>query len=176
SASQNSRMNWAIGQGSNGGRCERNRGKWRIRTRTNSLLHSQKPVSNSRSSSGVSRSEEKIVGEVKEIEFSGASWRVRRCVFIAVLPSKNCLKPGSSCESILPVGAPTADSYPSQATRRDEGRRHRPPRLPYTFRANVVGFSASGYLQLRGGSKTDRRGYGSFPATSNFHSPPSHPQ
>ena len=31
-------MNWAMGQGSSGGRCARSLGKWRIRTRTSSLL------------------------------------------------------------------------------------------------------------------------------------------
>ena len=39
-------------------------GKWRSSTRTSSLLQSQKLVSSSRSSSGVSRSEEKVVSEV----------------------------------------------------------------------------------------------------------------
>ena len=57
-------MNWAIGHGSSGGRCGPQLvGKWRIRTRTSSLLQSQKLVSSSRSSSGVSRSDEKVVGE-----------------------------------------------------------------------------------------------------------------
>src|SRR2546421_3622538 len=62
SSVQCSRMNWAIGQGSSGGRTARSsEGKWRSNTRTSSLLQSQKLVSNSRSSSGVSRSDEKVV-------------------------------------------------------------------------------------------------------------------
>src|SRR5690242_6363230 len=56
--------------------------------RASSLLHSQKLASSSRSSSGVSRSEEKIAGGTIETAFSsGAAWRFRRCcVFITVLP------------------------------------------------------------------------------------------
>src|SRR5262249_35751180 len=83
----------------------------------------QKPVNSSRSSSGVSRSDEKIVGEEKETEFSGASWRVRRCVFIAVLPSKNCLEPGSSSESGLPAAPqrPTITRRKRQGEMREDG-------------------------------------------------------
>ena len=57
-------------------------------TRTNSLLVSQKSASNSRSSSGVSRSEEKIVvgatGVGSSVTTTG--WRFRRRVFMAVFP------------------------------------------------------------------------------------------
>ena len=61
SSVQCSRMNWAIGQGSSGGLgWPAGRGKWRISTRTSSLLQSQKLVRSSRSSSGVSRSDEKV--------------------------------------------------------------------------------------------------------------------
>src|SRR6516164_3528954 len=80
-------MNWAIGQGSCGGRCERSLGKWRIITLTSSVLQSQKPVNNSRSSSGVNKSEEKMVGVAKETVFPGAARRLRRLAFIAVLPN-----------------------------------------------------------------------------------------
>src|SRR5438876_386381 len=54
-------MNWAIGQGSIGGLLARRWRLCRVMTRTNSFLQSQKLDSNSRSSSGVRRSEEKVV-------------------------------------------------------------------------------------------------------------------
>src|SRR5687767_4448016 len=81
-------MNWAIGHGSSGGRCERSLGKKRMRALTSSLLHSQKIAKSSRSSSGVSKSEEKMVVEVSmTIVLSGAfAGRLRRWVFMAVLP------------------------------------------------------------------------------------------
>ena len=49
------------------------RGKWRISTRTSSLLQSQKLASSSRSSSGVSRSEEKVVIEGSSSTAVGAA-------------------------------------------------------------------------------------------------------
>src|SRR5262245_43341964 len=61
SSVQNSRMNWAIGHGSNGGRLARSSGYCRSSRRTHSLLQSQKAASNSRSSSGVRRSDENVV-------------------------------------------------------------------------------------------------------------------
>src|SRR5215216_6166524 len=61
SSVQNSRMNWAIGHGSNGGRLARSSGYCRSSRRTSSLLQSQKAASNSRSSSGVRRSDENVV-------------------------------------------------------------------------------------------------------------------
>src|SRR5688572_707873 len=76
-------MNWAIGHGSSGGRCCRKRGKLRISTRTSSLLHSQKPASNSRSSSGVSRSEEKIVVGARATGSPCAGRRLRVRGFMA---------------------------------------------------------------------------------------------
>src|SRR5438067_9573831 len=83
-------MNWAIGHGSSGGRWARSRGKWRIKRRTNSLLCSQNRARSSRSSSGVSRSEEKIVvlgwrGTGSSGATLGAG-RLRRWVFIGYLP------------------------------------------------------------------------------------------
>src|SRR5437764_15484294 len=62
-----------------------------MRTRTSSLLFSQKVASSSRSSSGVNRSEEKIVVvESNETASSGAAVRrLRRWVFMAVLPLDN---------------------------------------------------------------------------------------
>src|SRR5439155_17531601 len=80
-------MNWAIGQGSMGGRCERSRGKCRMSSLTSSLLHSQNPFNNSRSSSGVSRSEEKISGDETTTDSSRATGRFLRWVFIAFLPT-----------------------------------------------------------------------------------------
>src|SRR5262245_40178710 len=77
-------MNSAIGHGSSGGRCWRSRGKWRINTRTSSLLHSQKLASSSRSSSGVNRSEEKIVVGASDTVSPCAGWRLRRRGFMAV--------------------------------------------------------------------------------------------
>src|SRR5262252_3163772 len=78
-------MNWAMGQGSSGGRWARKRGKCRINTRTNSLLCSQKVDRSSRSSSGVRRSEEKMVvgGEPTTIGSTGAGWRFFRWVFMS---------------------------------------------------------------------------------------------
>src|SRR5262245_8536876 len=78
-------MNWAIGHGSRGGRWARKRGKCRIKTRTNSLLCSQKVERSSRSSSGVRRSEEKMVvgGEPMTIGATGAGWRLFRWVFMS---------------------------------------------------------------------------------------------
>src|SRR5688500_9752707 len=61
SSVQNSRMNWAIGHGSNGGGLARGGGYCRSSRRTSSLLQSQKAASNSRSSSGVRRSDENVV-------------------------------------------------------------------------------------------------------------------
>ena len=84
SAVQLSRMNWAIGQGSRGGLLARRSGKCRTSTRIRSVLQSQNPVSNSRSSSGVRRSEEKaVIGG----SATGAddTWRVRLAVFMAAV-------------------------------------------------------------------------------------------
>src|SRR5579884_1347860 len=115
-------MNWAIGHGSNGGLCERKRGKCRIKSMTNSTLVSQKPVSNSRSSSGVNKSEEKIAGGVKETAGSGAfGWRFRRWVFMVVLPK---LRRGNTVNPLCPGerlshAAPHSARLPSLAIRRD---------------------------------------------------------
>jgi hypothetical protein len=54
-------MNCAIGHGSSGGRDALSSGEWRIRTLASSVLQSQKLVSSSRSSSGVRRSDEKVI-------------------------------------------------------------------------------------------------------------------
>src|SRR5437868_1293105 len=59
--SQCSRMKLAMGQGSIGGACWRSSRKCRTISLTNSRLVSQKLFRSSRSSSGVSRSEEKVV-------------------------------------------------------------------------------------------------------------------
>src|SRR3954463_4291917 len=76
-------MNWAIGHGSSGGRLARSSvGKWRSSTRTSSLLQSQKLVSSSRSSSGVSRSDEKVVTEVSAT-LADCPDRLRLTVFMA---------------------------------------------------------------------------------------------
>ncbi len=75
-----------MGHGSRGGRCCRKRGKPRISARTSSLLHSQNPPSNSRSSSGVSRSEEKMVVGASETVSPCAGWRLRRRGFMAAIP------------------------------------------------------------------------------------------
>src|SRR5262249_42497306 len=71
-----------------GGRCARRRGKCRIMTLTSSLLHSQNDANSSRSSSGVSKSDEKmVVGTTETAESSGAAgWRFRRRAFITVFP------------------------------------------------------------------------------------------
>src|SRR5438477_11754247 len=79
-------MNWAMGQGSSGGRWARRRGKWRSSTRTNSLLQSQKLVSSSRSSSGVSRSDEKVV-TVGSDTLAVCPDRLRLAVFMAAFHS-----------------------------------------------------------------------------------------
>src|SRR5216684_9164944 len=80
-------MNCAIGHGSSGGRCWRSRGKCRMRTRTSSLLQSQKPDSSSRSSSGVSKSDEKTVGVGATATFPVSSAdRLRRRGFMTVFP------------------------------------------------------------------------------------------
>src|SRR5438477_9247764 len=62
-----------------------------MRTRTSSLLFSQKVASSSRSSSGVSRSDENmVVVESKGTVSSGAAVRrLRLFVFMAVLPLQN---------------------------------------------------------------------------------------
>src|SRR5690349_17151865 len=73
-----------MGQGSRAGRCWRRREKLRISTRTSSLLVSQKSASNSRSSSGVRRSEEKIVVGATGVGSSVTGWRFRRRVFMAI--------------------------------------------------------------------------------------------
>ncbi len=76
-----------MGHGSKAGRCWRRREKLRISTRTNSLLVSQKSASSARSSSGVNRSEEKIVvGATGVVVSSVTGWRFRRRVFMAVFP------------------------------------------------------------------------------------------
>src|SRR4051794_18571248 len=121
---QCSRMNWAIGQGSIGGECCRRRGKFRFRTRTNSFLHSQKLPSSSRSSSGVKRSEEKIVVGAMETESPCAGWRLRRRGFMAscspLLLGVSCPRsngepasphPGTGHRPFPPPGAPF---YPSK--------------------------------------------------------------
>src|SRR5262245_26112445 len=81
-------MNWAIGHGSSGGRFARKCGKCRIKTRTNSLLQSQNVVSSSRSSSGVSNSEEKVVTGVSTICLTDdtACFFFRTGDFMAILP------------------------------------------------------------------------------------------
>src|SRR5262245_35774528 len=113
-------MNWAIGHGSSGGRCCRSRGKCRISTRTSSLLHSQKPVRSSRSSSGVRRSEEKMVVVGSRTTTSPcAGGRLRRRGFIAVLPHLGWFSgPGSNGESLLPT-TPPVGSQTAPATRRE---------------------------------------------------------
>src|SRR4051812_40800840 len=73
SSVQNSRMNWAIGQGSNGGRLARSCGNCRSSKRTSSLLQSQKLDSNSRSSSGVRRSDENVVRAGVSVKVSPAT-------------------------------------------------------------------------------------------------------
>src|SRR6476469_3105899 len=88
SSVQCSRMNWAIGQGSSGGRwaCS-SRGKLRKSTRTSSLLQSQKLVNSSRSSSGVSRSDEKVVNE-DSATLAVCPDRLRLAVFMAAFLSE----------------------------------------------------------------------------------------
>src|SRR5262249_52060685 len=61
SSGEKSRVDWASGHGSNGGRLARRLGYCRNRIRTSSLLQSQKLERSSRSSSGVKRSEENVV-------------------------------------------------------------------------------------------------------------------
>src|SRR5438874_5298302 len=73
SSVQNSRMNWAIGHGSKGGRLARNWGNCRSKSRTSSLLQSQKLESNSRSSSGVRRSDENVVRAGVSVKVSPAT-------------------------------------------------------------------------------------------------------
>jgi hypothetical protein len=76
-------MNWAIGQGSSGGRQARNSlGKCRRSTLTSSLLQSQKLVSKSLSSSGVSRSDEKVV-KGDSATLADCPERLRLAVFMA---------------------------------------------------------------------------------------------
>src|SRR5262249_17988620 len=109
----------AIGQGSMGGRCWRNRGKCRISTRTSSLLQSQKLARSSRSSSGVSRSEEKIVVVGSRVATSPcAVERLRRRGFIAVLPNLQefLVNPGSNGES-QPRALPQGGSQTAPAPR-----------------------------------------------------------
>src|SRR5712691_7554868 len=77
-------MNCAIGQGSMAGRCALNRGKLRIKIFTSSVLQSQKFVKSSRSSSGVSKSEEKIVVGGAETSLSSGRRRLRFGAFIAM--------------------------------------------------------------------------------------------
>src|SRR5262245_51369937 len=73
-----------MGHGSRGGRCWRKFGKWRIRTRTNSLLQSQKLVNSSRSSSGVSRSEENVVRGEIVAALAEAKVRLLRTAFMLI--------------------------------------------------------------------------------------------
>src|SRR5260370_21074850 len=91
-----------MGHGSNGGRNCRRFWKWRIRTRTNSLLQSQKLVSNSRSSSGVSRSDENVVsGENVATTLGVTRVRLLRTAFISVRSflekgvGRRCPRPGT---------------------------------------------------------------------------------
>src|SRR5260370_1135875 len=83
-------MNCAMGHGSGAGRCARMRGKCLIRTFTSSVLFSQNVAKSARSSSGVSKSDEKMVVVASKDTFSsGASGgRLRAFVFVvmAVLP------------------------------------------------------------------------------------------
>src|SRR5262245_35201693 len=107
---QNSRMNWAIGHGSNGGRLARRCGYWRRRMRTSSLLQSQKAASSSRSSSGVSRSDENVVrAGVSETGSATTAARFFLTDFMAILPRER---------SNNPVGG------------KQTGRGDRPTRLP----------------------------------------------
>src|ERR1700692_3715140 len=106
-------MNWAIGHGSSAGRWARSFGKYRMRALTSSLLHSQKVASNSRSSSGVSKSDEKMVVVVSmATEISGAGWRLQRWVFMAVPSHLRVILEPNSGESRSLTHAPRASNEP----------------------------------------------------------------
>src|SRR5260370_25567991 len=111
-------MKWGSGQGSMGGRCERSRGKCRMSSLTSSLLHSQKPFNSSRSSSGVSRSEEKIFGDETTTDSSRATGRFLRWVFIAFLPTVKLFSGQRIIVQIAASKGPRSAANP--ATRLDE--------------------------------------------------------
>src|SRR5262245_37115508 len=98
-------MNWAIGQGSSGGRLAwSSRLYVRTRTRTSSLLQSQKLVSSSRSSSGVSRSDEKVVRD-ESATLADCPDRLRLAVFIAAFLNGLCASSGSWMVTGLAAGS-----------------------------------------------------------------------
>src|SRR5947208_628659 len=94
SSVQNSRMNWAIGHGSNGGRLARRCGYCRRRMRTSSLLQSQKLERSSRSSSGVRRSDENVVrAGVSVVGSVTTDARFFLADFMAILPREKMNDP-----------------------------------------------------------------------------------
>src|SRR6266849_5392284 len=116
-------MNCAMGHGSCGGRCCRRRGKWRMRTRTSSVLQSQKSESSERSSSGVSRSEEKTVVGVTATSFVAdfAAGRFSLRDFMRFSPGgKNKLYPPTAQKQQKTTQRSTASA--GQRRRSDQGQ------------------------------------------------------
>src|SRR5262245_26830206 len=132
SSVQNSRMNWAIGHGSNGGRLARKFGYCRSRIRTNSLLQSQKLERSSRSSSGVKRSDENVVRVGVSVVVSATTdSRFFLADFMATLPREGSNDPvrRRRGEWIAP-GAParaSIDRAPQTLRAPDEGPPTREP-------------------------------------------------